>query len=101
MYLQKILCPLNQNCLTSSIVYEATLSSNLENKLKNKYIGLCETTFKIRYKKSFNTEKYKNSTALSKEFGRIKELNGQPKVSWKIICRCLGTIPTHEYVTSA
>ena len=40
------------------------------------------------HKKAFNTEKYKNSTALSKEFWRIKELNGQPKVSWKIIRRC-------------
>ena len=61
----------------SNIIYEATLSSNLQNQLKNKYIGLCETTFKTRYanhKKSFNTEKYKNSTALSKE-------------SWKIIRR--------------
>ena len=87
----KDLCPLKQNCLTSNIIYEAILSSNLRNQLKNKYIGLCETTFKTKYanhKKSFNTEKYKNSTALSKEFWRIKELNGQPKVSCKIIRRC-------------
>ena len=89
--IQKDLCPLKQNCLTLNIIYQATLSSNLQNQLKNKYIGLCETTFKTRYtnhKKSFNTEKYKNSTALSKEFWRIKELNGQPNVSWKIIRRC-------------
>ena len=36
--IQKDLCPLNQNCLTSNIIYEATLSSNLRNQLKNKYI---------------------------------------------------------------
>ena len=89
--IQKDLCPLKRNYLTPNIIYEATLSSNLQNQLKNKYIGLCETTFKTRYanhKKSFNNEKYKNSTALSKEFWSIKELNGQPKVSWKIIRRC-------------
>ena len=52
------------------------------------YIGLCQTTFKKRYanhKKSFNTEKYKNSTALSNEFWRLKEQNGEPNITWRIL----------------
>ena len=54
--IKKETCPLNNNCLATSIIYEATISSNLEHYIAKKYIGLCETTFKKRYanhKKSF------------------------------------------------
>jgi len=86
--IKKELCPMNNNCLASSIIYQATITSSLQNYNEKVYIGLGETTFKKRYanhKKSFTTEKYKNSTSLSLEFWRIKALNGQPKVTWKII----------------
>ena len=53
-------CPLNQQCLSIQIY--------INNLYKEKYyIGLCETTFKLRYanhKKSLNHEKYKNNTEL-------------------------------------
>ena len=81
-------CPLSQKCLTSNIVYEATIKSNLHENNEKKYIGLCETSFKKRYnghKTSFRLEKYKNNTALSTEYWKIKEKNGNPVVSWKII----------------
>ena len=55
---------------------------------EKEYIGLCETTFKKRYanhKKSFNHEKYKNSTTLSTEFWRLKTNDCNPLISWKII----------------
>ena len=50
-------CPLNQNCLAKSIIYEATISSDIPNYTEKKYIGLCESTFKKRFanhKSSFN-----------------------------------------------
>ena len=81
-------CPLNQNCLASSLVYEATISSNLPDNPPMKYIGLCESTFKKRFsvhKTSFNLERYKNSTTLSSEYWRLKELNGEPHVTWRVI----------------
>ena len=83
-----LLCPMNKNCLASNIIYQATVTSTLQNYNEKIYIGLCETTFKKRYanhKKSFNTERYKNSTSLSNEFWRIKEQNGEPKVTWKVL----------------
>jgi len=86
--IKKDLCPMNNNCLVSNIVYQATITSKLPNYSEKVYIGLCATTFKKRYanhKKSFTTEKYKNSTALSNEFWRIKELNGQPEIAWKVL----------------
>ena len=81
-------CPLNQQCLSTNIVYQANINSNLNNYKEKYYIGLCETTFKLRYanhKKSFNHEKYKNNTELSKEYWKIKSENGTPKITWKII----------------
>jgi len=52
---------MNQNCLVSNIVYEATIKSDLPNYGLKKYIGLCKTTFKKRFvshKTSFINEKY-------------------------------------------
>jgi len=40
-------CPLNQNCLATNIIYEATLTSD-QNEPPKSYIGLSETTFKKR-----------------------------------------------------
>ena len=42
-------CPLNQQCLSTNIVYQANINSNLNNYKEKYYIGLCETTFKLRY----------------------------------------------------
>ena len=86
--MNKDICPLNQNCLSKSVVYEATITSDLPNYQEKKYIGLCESTFKKRFanhKSSFNHERYKNSTSLSVELWKIKESNGTPIVTWKII----------------
>ena len=86
--MNKDICPLNQNCLSKSVVYEATITSDLPNYQEKKYIGLCESTFKKRFanhKSSFNHERYKNSTSLSVELWKIKESNGTPIVTWRII----------------
>ena len=81
-------CPLNNECLSTGIVYEATLKAQTPNYTEKKYIGICETTFKKRYanhKQSFETEKYRNSTTLSTEYWKLKETDAQPSVSWKIV----------------
>ena len=54
-------CTLNQNCQASSLVDEATISSTIPNYQPKKYIGLCETTFKMRHsthKTSSTHERY-------------------------------------------
>ena len=81
-------CPLNNNCLSTSLIYEATVTTNLPNQREKKYIGLTEPTFKKRFsghKTSFNLERYRHSTTLSTEVWRLKELNGDPKVTWRKI----------------
>ena len=66
-------CPLYGECLEESLVYEATLSTVSE---RRPYLGIAETTFKTRYgnhKKSFNHDRYKAETELSKKVWECKE----------------------------
>ena len=65
---QKNKCPLNGNCLQSSIIYQATVKRT-DNITSETYIGLTENAFKTRYRNhivSFLHAKLKNSTELSK-----------------------------------
>ena len=83
-------CPLNGNCLSDQIVYQANINSNLENNKEKIYKGICDTTFKLRYanhKKTFNYLKYKTDTELANELWEIKLLNGTPTIKWNILCK--------------
>ena len=67
-------CPLNGECLASSIVYEATADTD-DNPASKKYIGSTETSFKPRlenHQTSFSHERYENSKELSKHVWRLK-----------------------------
>ena len=78
-------CPLNGECLTKSLVYEATLKTNED---AFTYIGLTGDTFKSRYtahKSSFTHEKYRTSTALSQKIWELKESNINYTLSWSIL----------------
>ncbi len=80
-------CPLNNNCLTSSIIYNAQVTTDEDTTGKN-YIGLTEGTFKKRYtqhKQSFRNRKYANSTELSKHIWDLKDKNKDYRVQWTII----------------
>ena len=86
--IRKETCPLNQNCLAASLVYEATVTPNQPNQPEKLYIGLCEPPFKERYsthKTSFKYERYKNSTTLSKEIWKMRNNNVNPSVTWRIV----------------
>lgn len=81
----KTSCPLKGECLVSSVVYEATVATTKEN---YRYIGLTEGTFKSRYgghKQSFNHEKHRTSTELSKKIWDLKDDSTEFKVNWSII----------------
>ena len=61
---------MNNNCLKTSLVYEATVNSNLPDYNTTKYNGLCEPSFKqihAVHKTNFKKEKYMDSTILSSE----------------------------------
>ena len=80
-------CPLNNKCLSKTVVYKATVQQS--NKF---YIGITENTFKDRYtqhKSSFKNEKNKNATSLSQhiwEIGQnITDSNPEPGITWEIL----------------
>ena len=80
-------CPLNGNCLKSSVVYQATVSTS-DDKPAQTYVGLTENSFKTRFanhKSSFKDPKKRLSTELSKHIWQLKESNTKFQIAWKIL----------------
>ena len=78
-------CPLDRKCLTSSVIYNAQVTTN--NATKN-YIGLTEGTFKQRlsqHKLTFKHRKYTNSTELSKYIWQLRDKKQDYDIKWTII----------------
>ena len=75
-------CPMNGLCLTSSILYQATITCSDGKYKQKRYKGICETTFKKRYpnhKKSFNLIKSKSDTNLYIEYWTLKQKQQAPR----------------------
>ena len=74
---QKNACPLNGNCLQSSVIFQATITCK-DNNMTETYIGLTENNFKTRYRNhtaSFRHTKHRNSTELRKHIWTLKDNN--------------------------
>ena len=83
-------CPLSGKCLTEGIVYQATVTTAVDNRKEETYVGLTEGTFKTLYANhtsSFRNPKQKCATELSKYIWSL-ESNTQFSVKWRIIKRC-------------
>ena len=77
-------CPLNEKCLTKSIVYKAEINTERHKAI---YYGSTSTTFKERYRNhtaSFRHESKRKNTALS-EFVWENNLGTDPPISWSIV----------------
>ena len=88
---QKNTCPLNGNCLQSSVVYQATVTRQ-DNNITETYVGLTENDFKTRYRNhtaSFRHAKHRNSTELSKYIWTLKDNNINFFISWRILSSSL------------
>ena len=84
---QKNTCPLDGNCLQSSVIYQATVTRK-DNNTTETYIGLTENDFKTRYRNhtaSFRHAKHRNSTELSKHIWTLKDNNIKHFISWRIL----------------
>ena len=83
---RKTRCPLENKCLTTSIIYEANVTSDSETSRKN-YIELTEGTFEKRFyghQLSFKDCKYLKSSELSWHIWKVKDQGCSYKISWKI-----------------
>ncbi len=82
-------CPLDNQCLTHGIVYEATVTREDNNK-KETYIGLTADQFKTRYnnhRSSFRHEPQRTDTSLSKYIWKLKDKQIKFNIRWKIVAR--------------
>ena len=76
-------CPMNGNCNEQGIVYQAEISTPTT---MQTYIGLCDTTFKLRYRNnmcSFKNKRYKHATELSKYIWSLKGKNVKYTIKWR------------------
>ena len=67
-------CPLKGQFLSESIVYQANITVNIPGYKEKVYIGVSETTFKVRnrnHKESFQKQHHKNNTELSEEYWTV------------------------------
>lgn len=82
-------CPLQGKCLSKSIIYRATVTTN-DQSADEHYIGLTDTTFKQRYynhMSSFRNEGKRSSTELSKHIWALKDQNIDYNIKWSIVRR--------------
>ena len=81
-------CPLPGSCLTSALVYRATVEA--DGQPTRNYVGLTEQTFKARFythKDSFTHYEKRNATSLSQHIWSLNEANLVPRVSWELLKR--------------
>ena len=83
------------NCIPGLFLKHITLKTipssttrSLHKQLKKSYIGLCDTSFKLRYRNhtsSFRNERYRNATELRKHVWNLKDQNVQYNIKWRKI----------------
>ena len=86
-------CPLPQNCLSSGIVYQATVTTDNS---KETYVGLTDTTFKERYgnhKNSFKDSRKRHATKLSKYIWSLKDSGISYNLEWKVLSKRKAYLP--------
>ena len=83
-------CPLDGQCLSSSIVYQATVTRH-DNQHQETYVGITEGEFKYRYNNhtaTFRNESDHDTTRLSLYVWKLKKANIRHSISWKILKKC-------------
>ena len=78
-------CPLDGKCLTESLVYEAQLKTNCNQKFL--YIGLTGNSFKTRFnqhKHTFSNPEKRTSTRLSEKVWELKDKGTPFGITWKV-----------------
>ena len=81
-------CPLNGECKSNNIVYEAIVTA--EGRSIRNYIGMAEHSFKSWYtdhKQSFENKVYATKTSLSRYLWKLKEAGIKHSIKWSIMLR--------------
>ena len=98
---RKIECPLRDNCLAKSLIYQASVNSETGTET---YIGLTANNFKTRFNShtaSFRSNNLRKSTPLSKYIRTLKDSNTNCNINWKICTKMCTTVTfTSKYYIS-
>lgn len=95
---KKAQCPLQNNCLTKSLVYQASVTQ-LDNMKIETYIGLTENSFKTRFAGhmcSFKHKEKRSATSLSEHIWDLKDNNKKFTIKWKIISKAKPYSPSRK-----
>ena len=89
-------CPLQNECLTKNIVYEATVKSTgqQDDDVKS-YIGLCSTSFKERlavHKQHIKNRVYRNKCELANYVWDLKDAGKNFDIKWRILKKVRGRL---------
>ena len=85
-------CPLGNECLSSNIIYEATVTS-LPEEGKKYYVGLCSTSFKDRlavHKQHMNNKAHRTKCELANHVWQMKDDGKAFSIKWKILKKVRG-----------
>ena len=85
-------CPLDGKCLTTGVIYQATITRQ-DTVKKETYIGLTEGPFKTRYNchtSTFRNVKQRNATSLSHFIWTLKDKQIMYSIKWRIMARSRG-----------
>ena len=92
------ICPVQGKCKTSGVIYQATVERK-DTGEHSHYIGLCDTTFKLRYNthnNSFKDDKKRKDTTLSDHIWDLKSLNCDYELSWRIVSKARSYSPSSK-----
>ena len=86
-------CPLSQNCVVESVVYEALVKEehDTDGKSETSYIGSTEGTFKQRlyaHRSDMKKIESRNKTALAQHVWDMKQRGIKENIRWKILKKC-------------
>ena len=82
-------CPMNGECLTENVIYQAKIVTNQPKPETHTYVGL-SVNFKDRFRnhtQSMDKRKYGNQTTLSKFVWNLKDRKIDFDLTWKILDR--------------
>ena len=83
------MCPMDGKCNDQNMIYQAEVTAPTS---RETYIGLCDTTFKLRCRNhvcSFKNERYKHATELSKSIWSLKDKNISYNINWRKVKQVL------------
>ena len=91
---QKTTCPLNGQCLTTDMVYQATVTEQDSGK-EETYTGITANQFKTRFN-NHNSIFRQNHTPLSNHIWTLKDKQIECKIRWEISAKSQSYSPSTD-----